>query len=318
MGIAFVFSGQGAQYIGMGKEIYENFPIAKDVFEIANNSLDFDLKELIFNGNSEELNITENTQPAILTTSVAILEVLKSNGINADILAGLSLGEYTALVASGAITFDEAVKLVKKRGKFMQEAVPLGVGSMYAILGLSEEKINEAINMAKTKGVVEIANYNTGNQIVIGGENDAVKCAANLCLEYGAKRTIELKVSGPFHTSLLEKASINLNKELEDVDFNELKIPVITNVTAKRINEKEEIKNLLTKQVKSSVRWKETIENMLDDGIDTFIEVGPGKTLSSFIKEISRSNGKKVNIFNVEDCKSLKKTLESVGNNNVE
>ncbi|MEG1870413.1 MAG: ACP S-malonyltransferase [Peptostreptococcaceae bacterium] len=316
MRIAFVFSGQGAQYLGMGKELYETFKESKNIFDDANEMLGFDLKNLTFNGEAEELNITENTQPAILTTSIAALEVLKSKGIEAEIVAGLSLGEYSALVASGAISFKEAVALVKKRGKYMQEAVPLGVGAMTAIMGLSIEKIEEAIDKSKDKGIVQIANYNTGNQIVIGGEVEAVSFASNLCLEYGAKRAINLKVSGPFHTDLLEPASIKLKEEFENIRFNDMKIPVISNVTAERIEKSSDIKELLIKQVKSSVRWRETIERMLDMGIDTFIEIGPGRTLSSFIKEISRNNKVKANIFNVEDVKSLNKTLEGVGNLN--
>lgn len=314
MKIAFVFSGQGAQYVGMGKELYENFQEAKKIFDDSNEMLGFDLKNLIFNGELKELNITENTQPAILTTSIAVLEVLRSKGIEADVVAGLSLGEYSALVASGALSFNEAVVLVKKRGKYMQEAAPLGVGSMTAIMGLSIEKIEEAIEMSKDKGVVQVANYNTPNQIVIGGEVEAVNSASNLCLEYGAKRTIGLKVSGPFHTELLEPAAIKLKKELSKISFNDMKIPVISNVTAKEIKKDDDIKDILMKQVKSSVRWREIVEKMLDMGIDTFIEIGPGRTLSSFIKEISRANKVKVNIFNVEDIKSLNKTLEGVGN----
>lgn len=316
MRIAFVFSGQGAQYVGMGKELYENFHEAKNIFDNANEILKFDLKNLTFNGEVEELNITENTQPAILTTSIAALEVLKNNGIEGEVVAGLSLGEYSALVAAKALSFKEAVELVKKRGKYMQEAVPLGVGAMTAIMGLSIEKIEEALEKSKDKGIVQIANYNTCNQIVIGGEVGAVNFASNLCLEYGAKRAISLKVSGPFHTELLEPASVKLKEEFENIRFNSMKIPVISNVTADVIQKEEDIKDILIKQVKSSVRWRETVEKMLSMGIDTFIEIGPGRTLSSFIKEISRSNKIKVNIFNVEDIKSLNKTLEEVGSLN--
>ena len=313
MKIAFIFSGQGSQYIGMGKEIYENFETAKNVFDKANDILDFDLKELVWYGDKEKLNITENTQPAILTTSVAILEVLKEKGITSDVNLGLSLGEYSSLVASGALDFETAVALVRKRGKYMQEAVPIGVGKMVAVIGLSLEKIEEAVEKAREKGVVEIANYNTRNQIVIGGQGLAIDYAKELLNEAGARRVIELKVSGPFHTSLLDPAAEKLEKELEKVNFKDLKVKVVSNVTGEYISNKDEIKSLLKKQVKSSVKWYQSIEMLIDDGFDTFIEIGPLKTLTSFVREISKQKGIKVNAFNVEDIKTLNKTLEGLG-----
>ena len=312
MKIAFIFSGQGSQYIGMGKELYDNIPSCKKIYDKANEVLGFDLKELIFNGDKEDLNITENTQPAILTTSIAILQAIKDKGINPDIVAGLSLGEYSALVASEALDFETAVSLVKKRGRFMQEAVPQGIGSMVAVIGLDENKIKKTLKVASEKGVVEIANYNTNNQIVIGGEKQAVEFASELLKECGARRVIPLKVSGPFHTSLLNEASIKLKNEFKNIHFNDPKIKTITNVTADFIENGSEIKNLLINQVKSSVRWSETIERMIDDGIDTFIEIGPLKTLSSFVREISKEKKATVKIFNVEDLKSLNKTLEGM------
>lgn len=312
MKIAFIFSGQGSQYIGMGKELYDNIPSCKKIYDKANEVLGFDLKELIFNGDKEELNITENTQPAILTTSIAILQAIKDKGINPDIVAGLSLGEYSALVASEALDFETAVSLVKKRGRFMQEAVPQGIGSMVAVIGLNEDKIKKVLKVASERGIVEIANYNTNNQIVIGGESEAVEFASELLKESGARRVIPLKVSGPFHTSLLNQASIKLKNEFENIHFNTPKIKTITNVTADFIENGDEIKNLLINQVKSSVRWSETIERMLDEGIDTFIEIGPLKTLSSFVREISKEKKVAVKIFNVEDLKSLNKTLEGM------
>ena len=312
MKIAFIFSGQGSQYIGMGKELYDNIPSCKKIYDKANEVLGFDLKELIFNGDKENLNITENTQPAILTTSIAILQAIKDKGINPDIVAGLSLGEYSALVASEALDFETAVSLVKKRGRFMQEAVPQGIGSMVAVIGLDENKIKKTLKVASEKGVVEIANYNTNNQIVIGGEKQAVEFASELLKECGARRVIPLKVSGPFHTSLLNEASIKLKNEFKNIHFNDPKIKTITNVTADFIENGSEIKNLLINQVKSSVRWSETIERMIDEGIDTFIEIGPLKTLSSFVREISKEKKATVKIFNVEDLKSLNKTLEGM------
>lgn len=312
MKIAFIFSGQGSQYIGMGKELYDNIPSCKKIYDKANEVLGFNLKELIFNGDKEDLNITENTQPAILTTSIAILQAIKDKGINPDIVAGLSLGEYSALVASEALDFETAVSLVKKRGRFMQEAVPQGIGSMVAVIGLDENKIKKTLKVASEKGVVEIANYNTNNQIVIGGEKQAVEFASELIKECGARRVIPLKVSGPFHTSLLNEASIKLKNEFKNIHFNDPKIKTITNVTADFIENGSEIKNLLINQVKSSVRWSETIERMIDEGIDTFIEIGPLKTLSSFVREISKEKKATVKIFNVEDLKSLNKTLEGM------
>lgn len=308
MKIAFLFSGQGAQYVGMGKEIYNEYSEAKEIYDKANEVLGFDLKELCFSGEAEELNKTENTQPAILTTSIAILKVLESKGIKPSVVAGLSLGEYSAHVAAGTISFEDAVSLVKKRGKFMQEAVPQGLGAMTAIIGLSRELIVESCNEASKFGVCEVANYNCPGQIVIAGEVKAVEEGGKIALEKGAKRAIPLVVSGPFHTSMLKPASDNLNSELNKIEFKDMKLPIITNVTGESVNSKEEIIELLTKQVMTSVRWEDSVNTMIDDGVDTFIEVGPGKVLSGFIKKIDR----KAKVYNVEDLKSLEKTLEAI------
>lgn len=309
MKIAFVFSGQGSQYVGMGKELADNFSICKNVYDKANEILDFNIRNMIFTGEKEILDLTENTQPAILTTSIAINELLKSKGIKPDMVAGLSLGEYSALVASEAISFEEALTLVRKRGKIMQEAVPPGIGKMVAVFGVPLENLTEIVEKASVKGVVEIANINTANQIVIGGEIEAVNYAIEICKASGARRTIELQVSGPFHTSLLNMASVKLLNEINNIEFNEIEIPIISNVTAEVIESKDVIEELLVRQIKSKVKWMQSVEKMIDLGVTVFIEVGPGRVLSSFVRQIDKN----VKVYNVEDLKSLNNTLESIG-----
>jgi [acyl-carrier-protein] S-malonyltransferase len=292
----------------MGKEIAENYKQAMEIFEIASQRLGIDMKKLCFEGSEEELKQTENTQPSILTTSIAILEVLKLNGIIPHVTAGLSLGEYSALVASNAINFADAVAIVKKRGKYMQEAVPAGVGSMAAVLGLQKEDVIECLEMASGYGVVEAANYNCPGQIVIAGHTKAVEHACGILKEKGARKAIMLPVSAPFHTSLLKPAGEKLADELENVEIKNLEIPVVSNVNAQVIMDKYQVKPFLIKQVSSSVLWDDSVRNMIDMGVDTFIEVGPGKTLSAFVKKIDRN----VSIFNVEDMESLENTIVSV------
>lgn len=302
--IAFLFSGQGAQYVGMGKELALNIDASREVFKKADEVLGFSISNVCFQGPKKELDKTENTQPAILTTSIAALKAIEAKGIKPDIVAGLSLGEYSALVSSGAIEFEDAVKLVKTRGKLMQEAVPQGVGTMAAIIGLDKDIVKECCVEASKEGIVEVANYNCPGQIVIAGEIRAVELAVDILKDKGAKRAILLDVSGPFHTSMLKDAAENLYKELEHVDIDELQIPLITNVTGDYVKYKE-IKENLKKQVMSSVMWEHTINKMIEDGVDTFVEIGPGKVLSGFVKKIDR----KLRVVNIEDLDSLEKAI---------
>lgn len=307
---AFIFSGQGAQTVGMGKELCENFKCADSVFAEASDALGFDIKNMIFDGDADTLMITENTQPAIVTMSTAALRVLEEKGVKADIVAGLSLGEYSAHIASGSLSFFDAVKLVRKRGKFMQEEVAPGVGQMAAIIALSPEAVVKACAEASQYGVCEPANFNCPGQIVISGEKMAVEKCCELCKEAGAKRALPLAVSAPFHCSMLIGAGEKLERELANVSVSDMNIPVITNVTADYIKSKDDIKPLLVKQVSNSVRWEESVIRMINDGVDTFIEVGPGKALSGFVKKIS----KEVFVYNVEDMASLESALKGIEN----
>jgi [acyl-carrier-protein] S-malonyltransferase len=304
--IAFVFPGQGAQYMGMGKSFYEKYEVSRHIFQEASKKLKLNMEELCFEEN-DQLNITEFTQPAILTATIAILKAVESTGIKPDVVAGLSLGEYSALVANGAMSFNDAVGVVKRRGKLMQEAVPVGVGTMAAILGLSNEIVEETCSA--TDGIVELANYNCPGQIVISGETKAVQQAVEHLKEKGAKRALLLNVSGPFHSSLLKPAGEELRKVLEEITFGDMKVPYIANTTAEEIKYNEDIKSILVQQVYSSVKWQQSVEKMIANGVDTFVEIGPGRTLSGFIKKIDRSK----KVFNVENSDDIKVLVEALG-----
>lgn len=292
MSTAFIFPGQGAQVIGMGKDFYENSPLSREVFDRASELLDLDMKALCFEEN-ENINITEYTQAALVTTSVAMLRVLEEKGISPDVCAGLSLGEYCALVASKAMSFDDAVKTVRQRGILMQEAVPLGLGAMCAVIGLEGQVIADVCD---TIDGVSVANYNCPGQIVISGKKEAVEEASGKLKDAGARRCVMLNVSGPFHSVMLKEAGEKLYEVLKDVELKDFTIPYVTNVTAEYVTDTKDIKELLKKQVSSSVKWQQSVERMIENGVDTFVEIGPNKTLASFVKKIN----KEVRVFNIE------------------
>ncbi len=306
--IAFVFPGQGAQTVGMGKDVYDNSSVAKEVFDKASEAVGLDLKALCFEENND-INITEFTQVCLLTTSVAIMEELKTRGIKADVAAGLSLGEYCALVAAGSMNYIDAAKAVRKRGIYMQEEVPAGEGGMAAILGMDAETIDKNIEEFDQ---VQVANYNCPGQIVISGETEQVKKAADKLKEAGARRAVLLNVSGPFHSSLLTGAGEKLQKVLDELTIEKPQIPYVANVNASYITGKEDIKPLLVKQVSNSVRWQQSVEAMVADGVDTFIEIGPGRTLAGFNKKIAKAIGKELTTYNVATMEDIDKVVETL------
>ena len=304
--IAFVFPGQGAQKVGMGKEFYDGFPVAKEIFDKASEAVGLDLKALCFEEN-KDIDITEFTQVALLTTSVATMEVLRERGIQPDVAAGLSLGEYCALVAATAMNYIDAAKAVRKRGIYMQEEVPAGVGGMAAIMGLEAGAIEKAIDGI---GEVQVANYNCPGQIVISGKKEAVEAGAEKCKEAGAKRAVMLNVSGPFHSDLLRGAGTKLEAVLNEIEFGKPEFPYVANVTAQYITEADEIKPLLVRQVSSSVRWQQSVEAMAGDGVDTFIEIGPGRTLAGFNKKIGKVIGKDLTTYSIGTVADMDALLE--------
>lgn len=299
--IAFVYPGQGVQTIGMGKDFYENSVGSRKIFDMANENLDFDIKKICFEEN-EKINDTEYTQAALVTTYLAITKAIEARGIKPQVAAGLSLGEYAAIAVAGGMTYEDAIKTVRYRGIYMNRAVPKGRGTMAAILGLDAETIDKVIDSIDG---VSVANYNCPGQIVITGEKKAVLKAMEALKEAGARKTVELNVSGPFHSEFLKGAGQQLEELLKKIKLQKLSIPYVTNVTADYVNDISKTKSLLAKQVYSPVRWEENIRNMIKNGVDTFIEIGPGKTIAGFLRKIDRTK-KCINISNFEDLEQLK------------
>ncbi len=309
MKIAYIFPGQGSQYVGMAKEFIENHAAAREVFDAASGVLGYDLAQLCAHGPAEKLNLTENTQPAILATSVAILGVLEGKGLSAGAAAGHSLGEYTAITAAGGLALRDAVGLVQKRGRYMQEAVPAGVGLMAAILGMERADVEKTCLEASKNGIVAPANYNSPGQIVIAGEKKAVETAMELARAAGAKKVVPLAVSVPSHCVLMKQAGERLAKELDAVALGDLRIPIVNNADAKFLRTAADLKPSLIRQISSSLYWEDSINRLTADGFDTFVEIGPGKVLSGLVKRIAKG----AKVLNVEDLKSMADTLTALG-----
>jgi [acyl-carrier-protein] S-malonyltransferase len=306
--LAFLFPGQASQYCGMGRDLAANFPESKAVFDAADSALGFSISQTCFEGSEEALKLTENTQPAILTVSTAAYRALEKQGIIPDFVAGHSLGEYSALVAAGGLDFSAAVKLVRGRGKYMQEAVPAGQGAMAAILGLSPTEVADICKKAAEIEIVSPANLNSPEQTVISGSAAAVKRAVEIASQSGAKRAVILPVSAPFHCALMLPAQQRLEADLRKTQFSALKIPLISNVDAEAITSGEEARDALIRQVTAPVRWLDSVREMIESGVTVFVEVGPGKVLTGLLRQIDRS----VRVFNVEDSASLNSTMEKL------
>lgn len=307
--IAYIFPGQGSQSVGMGKDLCSNFAVSRQVFEEADDALGFKLSEMCFSGDEADLQLTANTQPAILTTSVAAFRAMESEGFQEpDFVAGHSLGEYSALVAAGAMSFSDAVKTVRKRGTYMQEAVPIGIGAMAAILGLDLPTVEKACQDAAQAEICSPANINSPAQVVIAGNASAVDRAIEILRQRGAKRAIKLNVSAPFHCDLMLPAQERLARDLAEIQYRDLRFPIIENVSAEENTRGERVKTALTEQVSKPVRWAQTIENLINKGVETFTEVGTGKVLSGLVRQINRD----VRCLNVENAESLRNTKENL------
>ena len=309
MKIGYIFPGQGTQTVGMGKDIYEKYEEAKETYRKIDEVLAENIEKLTFEESQEELNKTKNTQIAIYAMSMAILEILNRNGIKPEAAAGLSLGEYSALTCAKAISLEEGAKIVRIRGTLMQELAPQGEWAMAAIIGLEDNKIEEACSKVE-KGFVRAVNYNCPGQVVVSGEKEAVIRAMEIAKDLGARKVIELKTSGPFHTEKLQDASKELRKELEKITFNKCKIPVIKNFDGLAYNEDDNMVDILANHVINPVKFRKSIETMLEMGVDTFVEVGPGKTLSGFVKKVCKEKEVDANVLNIEDVESLERALE--------
>ena len=311
MKIGYIFPGQGTQTVGMGKDIYEKYEEAKNVYKIIDNSLNENIEELTYEKTQEELNKTKNTQITIYAMSMAILEILKNKGIKPEVAAGLSLGEYSALTTAGVISLEDGAKIVRTRGKLMQNLAPEGNWAMAAIIGLEDEKVEEACTKVNN-GFVKAVNYNCPGQVVVSGEKEAVLQAMEYAKELGARKAIELKTSGPFHTEKLKDASVELRKELEKINFKDFEISVIKNLNGMAYTKEDNMVEILSNHVISPVKFGKSIETMINMGVDTFIEIGPGKTLSGFVKKVCKQMEKEVNVFNIENLETLESTLEAL------
>ena len=308
MKIGYIFPGQGTQVVGMGKDIYEKYEEAKNVYKRIDEELGENIEELTYEAEQEVLNQTKNTQITIYAMSMAILEILNKNGIKPEAAAGLSLGEYSALTCARAITLEEGAKIVRTRGMLMQELAPKGEWAMAAVIGLEDEKVEEACSKVES-GFVRAVNYNCPGQVVISGEKEAVARAMEIAKELGARKVIELKTSGPFHTEKLKEASKELRKELEKITFSKCDVPVIKNFDGTPYTEEDDMVDILANHVINPVKFRKSIETMLDMGIDTFVEIGPGKTLSGFVKKVCKEKGIETNVFNIENVETLENVL---------